>query len=264
MASERGHQVVIYEKGHELGGQALLAAKLPGRENIRAIVNWLTLQIKKLGVEVKFGLEVTGEKDVIQFVLNEEKPDAVVIATGSIPIRSGFQPHTFTAVEGSNQSNVYTDVDVFGNIDLGEKIIIGDTLSFIEAPGIAEFLAKKGKKVRIVTPLANIGLELNLLNHWDHLFPRIFAAKVEISPFTWIRKIDGRRVILYNVYHHSEELVEDDVDSVILTTGKLQNASLQGDFRGTVEELHVIGDAHIGGARIGNAIFEGQRLGRAI
>ena len=264
VASERGHEVVIYEKSHELGGQALLAAKLPGRENIRAIVNWLTGQLKKLGVEVKFGLEVTGEKDVIQFVLSEEKPDAIVIASGSIPIRTGFQPHTFATIEGSNQKNVYTDVDVFGDVDLGEKIIIGDTLSFIEAPGIAEFLAKKGKKVKIVTPLANIGLELNLLNHWDHLFPRIFAAKIEISPFTWIRKIEDRRVILYNIYQHAEDLVEENVDSVILTTGKLQNASLHAAFKGAVEELHVIGDAHIGGVRIGNAIFEGQRLGRAI
>ncbi|MBI2849016.1 MAG: hypothetical protein HYX88_02690 [Chloroflexi bacterium] len=31
MAAERGHEVVLYEKEAALGGQVLLAAKLPGR-----------------------------------------------------------------------------------------------------------------------------------------------------------------------------------------------------------------------------------------
>jgi len=264
VASERGHKAVIYEKNHELGGQALLAAKLPGRENMRAIVSWLAAQIKKLGVEVKYGLELSAEKDVIQFVIDEEKPDAVAIATGSNPIRTGFQPYTFAKVEGWDQKNIFTDVDVFSEADLGKKVIIADTLSFIEAPGIAELLAKKGKEVKIVTPLANVGLELNLVNHWDHLFPRLFAANVKISPFTWIKKIEEHRVTLYNIYYHQNETLEEDVDSVVFTTGKIQNDSLYNAFKGMVSELYLIGDANIGGARIGNAIYDGQRIGRQI
>ncbi|MDA4111575.1 MAG: FAD-dependent oxidoreductase, partial [Thaumarchaeota archaeon] len=264
VAAERGHKIVIYEKNLELGGQALLAAKLPGRENMKAIVTWLYAQIKKLGVEIKYGLEVSAEREVIQFILDEEKPDAVVIATGSIPIRTGFQPYTFAKVEGWDQKNVFTDVDVFAGNDLGHKVIIADSLSFIEAPGIAELLAKSGKEVKIVTPLANVGLELNLVNHWDHLFPRIFAANIRISPFTWIKRIQERRLTLYNIYDHERELVEEDIDSVIFTTGKIQNDHLHQSFKGLVEELYVIGDANIGGARIGNAIYDGQRIGREI
>ena len=101
--------------------------------------------------------------------------------------------------------------------------------------------------MHIVTPLDNIGLELNLLNHWDHLLPRIFAADVNIHPFTWIKKIDGRTVTIYNFYYHQKETIMDDVDSVILTTGKMQNDSLYESLRGRVPELDVIGDAKIGG-----------------
>jgi len=264
VASERGHEAVIYEKGKELGGQSLIAARLPGRENIRAIVTWLGLQTKKLGIEIKYGLEVTPDEETIQFVIDEEKPDVVVIATGSVPIKTGFQPYTFNEIEGWNQKNVFTDVDVYDERnDFGRKVIIGDTLSFIEAPGIAEYLAKKGKEVRIVTPLDNIGLELNLMNHWDHLFPRLFDVGIKVSPFTWIRKIDGGTVTLYNVYQHNSES-DVEVDSVILTTGKIQNDSLYGAFKGKVKELHVIGDAKIGGARIGNAIYDGQKLAREL
>ena len=39
LAAERGHEVVIYEKSTSSGGLAMTAAKLPGRENIRAIVS---------------------------------------------------------------------------------------------------------------------------------------------------------------------------------------------------------------------------------
>jgi thioredoxin reductase len=265
VAAERGHKVTVYEKGKEPGGQALLAAKLPGRENIRAIITWILAQTKKLHVEIKYGLEVTGEEEVLRYVLDEEKPDAVIVATGSNPIRTGFQPYTFNEIEGWNQKNVFTDFDVFDDqTDLGKRVIIGDTLSFIEAPGIAEYLAKKGKEVHIVTPLDNIGLELNLLNHWDHLLPRIFAADVNIHPFTWIKKIDGRTVTIYNFYYHQKETIMDDVDSVILTTGKMQNDSLYESLRGRVPELYVIGDAKIGGARIGNAFYDAQKIGREI
>jgi len=265
VAAERGHKVTVYEKGKEPGGQALLAAKLPGRENIRAIITWLLAQTKKLHVEIKYGLEVTGEEEVLRYVLDEEKPDVVIVATGSNPIRTGFQPYTFNEIEGWNQKNVFTDFDVFDDqTDLGKRVIIGDTLSFIEAPGIAEYLAKKGKEVHIVTPLDNIGLELNLLNHWDHLLPRIFAADVNIHPFTWIKKIDGRTVTIYNFYYHQKETIMDDVDSVILTTGKMQNDSLYESLRGRVPELYVIGDAKIGGARIGNAFYDAQKIGREI
>ena len=114
VAAERGHKVTVYEKGKEPGGQALLAAKLPGRENIRAIITWLLAQTKKLHVEIKYGLEVTGEEEVLRYVLDEEKPDVVIVATGSNPIRTGFQPYTFNEIEGWNQKNVFTDFDVFG------------------------------------------------------------------------------------------------------------------------------------------------------
>jgi thioredoxin reductase len=265
VAAERGHRVTVYEKGRESGGQALLAAKLPGRENIRAIITWLLVQTKKLQVEIKCGLEVTGEEEVLRYVLDEEKPDVVIVATGSYPIKTGFQPYTFNEIEGWNQNNVFTDFDVFDDhTDFGKKVIIGDTLSFIEAPGIAEYLAKKGKEVHIVTPLDNIGLELNLLNHWDHLLPRIFAANVNIHPFTWIKNIDGRVVTLYNFYYPQKETIMDAVDSVILTTGKVQNDSLYQRLQGRVPELYVIGDAKIGGARIGNAFYDGQKIGREI
>ncbi len=264
LASERGHEVVIYEKSTISGGLALTAAKLPGRENIRAIVQWLSNEVKKNGVEIRYGLEVSSDPEVVQFVLNEEKPDAVVIATGSLPIRTGFQPYTMNDIKGWDQSIVCTDQDILdGKVSPGNKAIIADTLSFIEAPGLAEYMTKRGTEVEMVTPLENIALELDLYNHLEHVLPRLFEAHVKISPYTWIKSVEGRRVTLYNIYNEKEPRTEE-VDNLVLITGRLQNDELRKAFDGKAGEVHVIGDARIGGARIGNAMYDANELGRKI
>jgi 2,4-dienoyl-CoA reductase-like NADH-dependent reductase (Old Yellow Enzyme family)/thioredoxin reductase len=264
LAAERGHRVVVYEKSRSAGGQALIAGKLPGRENIKAIIQWLTDETKKLGVEMKYGLEVTSQGDVIDYVLQEEKPDVAVIATGSRPIRSGFQPYTMNEVKGWNERIVSTDQEIWeGKVNVGKRVIIADTLSFIEAPGLGEHLAGRGSEVEIVTPLANVGMEMNLLNHWEHLLPRVFGAGVKLTPFTWVKRIEGNRVTLYNFYRHEQERTEE-VDNLVLITGRIQEDSLYQSFVGKVKELYLIGDAKIGGARIGNAMYDAAKLGREI
>jgi 2,4-dienoyl-CoA reductase-like NADH-dependent reductase (Old Yellow Enzyme family)/thioredoxin reductase len=263
LASQRGHQIVIYEKATTSGGLALTAAKLPGRENIRAIVQWLSSEVKRAGVEIKYGLEVTADPEIVKFVLEEEKPDVVVIATGSLPIRTGFQPYTMNDVRGWDQEMVCTDQDMLeGKVQPGKRAIIADTLSFIEAPGLAEYLSKRGTEVEVVTPLENIGLELDLYNHLEHVLPRVFAAHVKISPYTWVKNVEGRHVTLYNIYQENEPRIEE-VDNLVLITGRLQNDALYKTFQGNAE-VHIIGDARIGGARIGNAMYDANELGRRI
>ena len=94
----------------------------------------------------------------------KKKLDAVVIATGSNPIRSGFQPYTMNEIRGWDQPIVCTDQDVIERKTvLGHRVIVADTLSFIEAPGVAEYIAKQGREVEVVTPLENIALELRSL-----------------------------------------------------------------------------------------------------
>ncbi len=264
IAALRGHRVKIYEKSRLAGGQAMIAGKLPGRSNLKAIVSWLTDQVKALGVDIRYGLEVTDDQEVVDYILNEEKPDVVVIATGSSPIKNGFQPYTFNEIEGWNQPNVCTDEDIWeGRVQPGQKILIADTLSFIEAPGLAEHLAKQGMSVEVVTPFENIALELNLMNHWEHLLPRLLTSGVKITPFTWIKKIEKNSVVLYNFYEKQNEMVRD-VDNIVLITGRMQNDTLYQAFKKKIGEVYLAGDANVAGARIGFAMHDGQRIGRLV
>jgi 2,4-dienoyl-CoA reductase-like NADH-dependent reductase (Old Yellow Enzyme family) len=61
VAALRGHQVTLYEKGKELGGQLNIAAKIPKREDFAEVPRYYTYQMKHLGVEVVLETMVTAE-----------------------------------------------------------------------------------------------------------------------------------------------------------------------------------------------------------
>jgi thioredoxin reductase len=117
--------------------------------------------------------------------------------------------------------------------------------------------------VEIATFHPNIALELKPMNHWDHLMPRVISSKIVIHPNTWVKKISGRRVTLYNVYLDSEQKILQ-FDNVILVTGRMQNDELYSMFQKKGKPVYRVGDSNIGGARIGNAIYDGNAVARAL
>ena len=79
VARERGHDVVLFEKHGQVGGQVNLAAKAPQREQMAGIIRWFDLETLRLGVERRLG--VTADVSMIM----DERPDIVVLATGGSP-----------------------------------------------------------------------------------------------------------------------------------------------------------------------------------
>ena len=81
VAALRGHEVVLFEKSSRLGGLLPLAALVKGLEveDLPAIIRYLKGQITKLGVEVRLGNEATPA------LIEEMKPDVLILATGGIP-----------------------------------------------------------------------------------------------------------------------------------------------------------------------------------
>ena len=60
VAALRGHEVILYEREHKLGGLLPLAALVKGLEieDLVALVRYLKTQITKLGVKIRLGKEV--------------------------------------------------------------------------------------------------------------------------------------------------------------------------------------------------------------
>src|SRR6266403_730675 len=127
MGAIRGHRVMLFEKTAELGGQVLLAARAPARAEYAGIVRFLVAQVRKLAIDVRLTLEATAS------AVLAERPDTVVVATGSHP----FVP----PVPGSDGKHVVTDRDVLsGEARVGANVVVVDDVHTQQALSTAELL----------------------------------------------------------------------------------------------------------------------------
>lgn len=260
VAALRGHSVSLYEKDGTLGGQVNLAAKLPGREEIGGIGRWLAAQLSKLRVDIHLGRELTSAEVL------EERPDAVVVATGASYYKNGFNPATFAPILGWEQVQVTTPEDILtGRKAVGDNVVIQDETGFVVGPGLGELLADQGKRVELLTTDLFVGTDLLFTNHLPWVYSRIMG-KIALTPHTVIREISGNRLTVINVFTYQERVIEG-IDTVVLITGKERNDGLYKQLQGKVKDLHLVGDGafpHGSLSGIGDAIKDGHRVGRLL
>lgn len=227
VAALRGHDVTVYEKAAQVGGQINTLTKVPSREEFSQVIRYLTTQLGKLKVNIKLNTEVTVE------MVKKEKPDTVIVATGATPFR---QP-----VPGVDQKNVFTVTEVLEGAPVGDRVLVYDASTFQEPTSCAEFLADQGKKVDIVTPYTMVGLQLGPTNQ-PLVLPRLREKGIGFTVLMALKKISGNTVTLVDVFTQEERTVE--VDTVVLATGYRSNDSIWRALRGQVKDLHIIGDAN--------------------
>jgi len=266
VASQRGHEVVIYEASGSMGGQLNLAKLLPGRADVGGIVRWYETQLQRSKVRIELNKQVPAVPDVIQFLIEEEKPDALIISTGSSARKDGLQMITYREVPGWNSPNVFSVDEVFS---LKGKIkgdaLVADSTTYVIGAGIAEWLTRNGAtKVTLVTPHPHVSPELSNYNQLAYIYERLLGASVRIVTFSWVRRIDERGAIIYRITEskHEEEI---DADCIVLHTGRKHNGtSLKGLFSTHLKEIHEIGDCVYAGSTIRGAIDEGYEVGSKI
>lgn len=263
VAAERGHDVVVYEKENEVGGQVRLFARLPNRSEPKDFITWLERQCNKHGVRFRLGTEVTAQN--IDQILREEGADAVVIATGSRAARDGRSSVTTEPIPGWQSASVLTYEEVLtGAATVGNSVLIVDELGDRIAPGLAEMLAEQGKKVEIVTRWPNVShYWLFYWNEQPLVYGRLSSLGIQVIPNTWVKSIEGGKVTLYNVYNSSAE-EQRQYDTVILTTMKYANNQLYRALKDRgLSELYLIGDA-VAPRRITHAVHDGHRVARQL
>ena len=78
VAAERGHDVTLFEKRDQIGGQITIAAKAPQRDQIAGITRWYQLELARLKVDLRLGTAA----DVA--AIQDLRPDVIVLATPEI------------------------------------------------------------------------------------------------------------------------------------------------------------------------------------
>jgi NADH dehydrogenase FAD-containing subunit len=262
VAAARGHEVVVLEREGEVGGHVRLESLLPSRAEYGLIATWLADQARKNGAEVRTSFAVTAEN--LDEVLAAERPDHVVVATGSRVCRDGFQGWTAGPIAGWESGNcVGWDEVATGAVRPSGDVVVLDDLCHVVGPLTAVALAEGGAStVRLVTRWPMIGLETILDVYLDWILPKLYRAGVELVVDHWVESIDGRRVALVNV-HDPERRSEVDAEAVVMVTGRRSENSLHPLLQERGVGVELIGDA-IAPRGTYEAVYEGHRQARKV
>jgi len=249
-AALRGRSVIIYEQNTALGGTVALAAKGPGREELQRITEYLQAEIKRLGVEIHTGVEVTAS------MLMEERFQAIIIATGAHP-GTGLLP-----IPGHELPHV-TDVrrTLAGGVIEGQRVVVIDETASHGVLSVVEMLATVGKHVDVVTEDWYVGRDLVATNDIVSWMQRTVGHDVAHIPHTTVVRIEPEQVIVTDRFAEGERTIA--ADAVILGTYERPSQELYTTLKGKVPRLFRIGDC-VAPRRIEQAIMEGRQVGEQV
>ncbi len=279
-AAERGHDVTLFDRADQIGGQLNMAKEVPGKEEFRGLVTWYETMVADSGMTVTLGKDVSAQ-DLAGF-------DEVIVATGVLPRDPG--------IPGQDGPNVLSYIDV-----LRRKAPVGRRVAVVGAGGIgfdvSEFLVHEGQSptenlpewmrewgvtdpestrsglapegpqpeapVRDVTLLQRKaekpGKRLGKSTGWIHR-AALQMKNVRMIPGVNYEAIDAEGLHLsYGEARERPEVIA--CDTVVLCAGQVSERSLADDLQALGVSCHVIGGADVAAELDAKrAIDQGTRL----
>jgi len=262
VAALRGHHVSLYSADSFLGGLMPMAAVVKGDypENIQAIIDWYTLQLKKLGVKIVVGEKVTPE------LVEKIMPDTLVVASGAIPVEREIPGSDSRKVVSSEalRSRLNTALKIAkpGHLikatklwmPFGKTIVVmgGD----IKGLQLATFLYKRGRRVVVAEESELLGEGMNLLNMWT-LCQWLDQKGVTLLSSVKYEEINDKGLVITG---KDGEIQTLEADVIIPMTPLRPEDNLAKSLAGKVPEIHICGSCHTPGL-IRDAVNEGYKVG---
>jgi 2,4-dienoyl-CoA reductase (NADPH2) len=266
VAALRGHDVTLFDKANKLGGLLPVATIVKGTklEDLPAMTRYLERQITNLGVKINLGKEATLS------VIEELKPDAVILATGGIP--------AVPKIPGIDRRNVVSGGELHRRLKtylkflepttlrwltnfylpIGKRVVIigGD----IQGCELGEFLTWRGRKVTIVDKSETIGKGMvDVLQ--GYLF-RWFRKKgvTMISGVKEYVEITDKGLTIIDKDGEKQTIV---ADTIIPALPLAPDTGLYESLKGKVPEVYAAGDCREP-LLIADAISDGMQVARGI
>jgi NADPH-dependent 2,4-dienoyl-CoA reductase/sulfur reductase-like enzyme len=254
VAHTRGHAVTLYEKSDIVGGQVRLIGKRPGRGPMQGVIRYLEHALTAQGVSIETGVEATAEMILAQ------SPDAVVVATGSVPT-----PHPFPGDYGPPAVLSGWDA-ILGTHEVGQRVLFIDEDGGHHAMATAELLAEQGKQVDMITSDLFIGIELaprgELYLGRQRLLQKGVGFRTDLEVIDIHVDSDGPRIQVRDIYTDAATVLTD-YDTVVLDVGNTVEDRLYHQLKGKVAEVYRGGDC-VAPRGIDMAIIEGRKVGELL
>lgn len=243
VAALRGHRVTLWEKEAVLGGMLIPASVPDFKKDIKHLIDYLSTQIRKLGVNVELKKEATPES------VQQLKPDVVIIAVGAGPQAQEI---------GIEAGNVVSVLDVLlGKKETGSTVVVvGGGLIGCET---AAYLAGKGKKVTVTTRREQLATEDMNPNSMMGLMELIERSKVNVMLNARLLEVNRDGPIVETGGSRKEL----KADTVVLAQGFKPQPALRDALEGKVPELFAVGDC-VQPRNILHAIWEAYHASRLI
>ena len=244
VAALRGHKVTLWEKSNALGGNLIPTSVPDFKQDYRSLINFLSVQINKLGVSIKLGRQATPG------LIQKLEPDVVFVATGSTPITP--------EIPGIDKDRVVTAIDfLVGRKQAGKRVvIIGGGFVGCET---ALYLVQQQKNVVIVEVLDRVARDMFIAARM-HVLKLLDDTKVRILTGTTVLEITDNGVLISDKAGKCSTL---EADTVVLACGFKPQKKLYEALKNRVPELYAIGDC-VEPQKVINAIWDGFHAARVV
>jgi len=244
VAAKRGHEVHLYEKQPILGGQLNLGSIADFKKEIGSLIDFQKRQVEKFGVKCHLNHEVTLD------TIEKEKPDVVILATGSTPV--------MPPVAGIDKPLVFNLHEILDGNQAAKKktVIVGGGATGCEA---AHHLSENGCSVTIVEQLPKIAGELESITR-KVLISKLKENDVRIMTGHSLSRVEDTGVLVKGE-DGTELFIESE--TVAIAVGNKPDNSLYDQIESMGIPVHQIGDC-LEPRSAKAAISEGAVIGRAI
>ena len=247
-ARRNGHRVTVYEKEAEAGGQVAIAASVPNRAEFGDMIRNQLTECRRLGVEFEFGLGVWPG------LVEDKKPDHVIVATGAEPSRPWWLPEDFT-----NAADVREVLD--GSAEPFGDVVVIDELGFHQATSTAEVLADRGCNVEIMTPGMVVGQDLGITLDMENWLIRAGDKGIVQTTDVVAMRLEGDELVLQ--HHPTGTDVTRRPDWIVLAVPGHPVEWLYHDLKAAGVSVERVGDC-VAPRRAHSAVIEGERAGAAV
>jgi 2,4-dienoyl-CoA reductase-like NADH-dependent reductase (Old Yellow Enzyme family)/thioredoxin reductase len=250
VSAMRGHDVTLLERSPALGGQVRLAMQAPGRDSYEDFIIYEDNQMKLHEVDVRLGVEAS-VADVLAL-----KPDAVVVATGSLP--------RIPDTPGIELPHVVQGWDVLAKkVEVGERVAVVSQEDHFETGNIAHLLAENGRQVEIFHKWTAIGAQIDRYSIGP-IMQGLAEHGVVIHTGMRLASVKPEQLEFFSSFGGPSQCFEG-FDSVVLVYGSVPDSRLYRELRdeGSIAETYLVGSAWVP-RLLAESVQHGARVGLAI